>query len=206
VKAPDRTSKLSFMLHYWTRQDSHERNYLALFLEGIDDQSPDKISLRTTLLLACSMSEVIHIMLPLGSVSLSLIDSIFDGLIKASTRQNCSLHRNFVVNSKGIRYTHDLPADEKEYLLKCATFVLTTDCRIRKISLENRIPNAYISLKHDGGLEMSISYLERIGDERLRLELSRCMDLIINDRCLATNIAIKLHESNMCENVSMAWG
>lgn len=178
--------------------------YLVLFLKEADNLPLCNANLQIPLLLACSMSKFIHIVFPLDSASLRLVDSTFDSLINTFTRRRCDLHSNFVKHCKGIQYARDLPGEEKKHLLERATFVLTTNCQVRSISLMERLPHAFISLRHDDEVELRVQYLERINDEKLRENLDRCVDLSLNDNCLASSARMKLQREDMSEKFILA--
>jgi hypothetical protein len=176
-----------------------EGPYLALILSEADNPLSFNASLRMLLILACSMSEFIRIIFPLASLSLPLIDSSFDQLVRMYALQNCSLHKDFVTRSKGIQYVEELLADERRRFLECATFTLTTNRQVRNICMENGLPHAFVFFfPHDTKTEMDVRYFGKVADESLELNLRRCARLNLNDRCFSSILkSRRLHSAKM---------
>jgi hypothetical protein len=114
------------------------------------------------------MSEHIRIILPISRPALLLVDGVFNELFKCQSRINPQRIKDFVVRSKGILYVNDTTADEEKYILRYATFLMTTDVEIWQTALEMKLPNAFISQCENRGPEMMVSNYESIEDERLK--------------------------------------
>jgi hypothetical protein len=144
-----------------------EGPYMALFLKEVNHTIIDKQKLRLPLLAACSMSKHIRLILPMSQPTSILVDGVFNELFKCQSRADRQALKDFVVGSKGILYAKDITLEEEKYILRYATFLMTTDVRIWRTALSIRLPNAFISQCENKEPEILVSTHGDIEDARL---------------------------------------
>jgi hypothetical protein len=164
------------MLKEEIRSSFCEGDYIGLFLDEAFDRPLCKESLGLPLILACLLSEYIRLIFPMKSAVSRSIDSVFDDVLRAVAYSGDKTLKHFAANSKGILYSKIISVEEWENLQIKSMLILTTDPRVEKKALERRVP--YVLISHCGmEPKIRISGIERIKDERLKLNFMKCVEL-----------------------------
>jgi hypothetical protein len=158
------------------RSDFCKGDYIGLFLNEVFDKPMCSGRLGLPLTLACLLSEYFPLIFPMKGAASRLIDSIFDDVLKAVAHSDDKAPKRFAANSKGILYSKILAVEEWEGLQANSMLILTTDRRVVKKAIERRIPHVLISHCKKAP-KIRISGIDRIKDERLRLNLVKCTEL-----------------------------
>src|SRR5262245_46379567 len=145
-----------------------EEPYVALFLKEVNRIPIDRQKLRLPLVAACSMSTHIRLILPVSRPASLVVDGVFDELFKRYSQIHHQVFKDFIARSKGILYANGITTLEEQYILRYATFLMTTDVIIWRTALDMRLPNALIIQCENKEPKIIISHCEEIEDRRLR--------------------------------------
>jgi hypothetical protein len=134
--------------------------YAVITLDEADFLPERRQRLSMSLIFAFLLSAHIRLVFPMRSSVSRDVDRVFDQALRGAP-----------MVSKGIVYQKDLPAEEMASLLEWADFVLTSDIAIQQQMNSISKPNLLLGFGVDQTPVHQWSYLEKLNDNMLKLQI-----------------------------------